>query len=64
MHLLVELSDHIDGEGALGDLTDTSPKSFMRMFGPKGNPQARNLFEIIGHLQEREGVHFELRVAR
>ena len=33
----------------------------MRMFGPKGNPQARNLFEIIGHLQKRKGLHFELR---
>jgi hypothetical protein len=30
----------------------------------KGNPQARNLFDIIGHLQEREGVHFELRTVR
>ncbi len=28
---------------------------FMRMFGPHGNPQARNLFEIIGCLQQREG---------
>ena len=58
------LRDYINatiGFEALGDLTDKSPKSLMRMFGPKGNPQARNLFEIIGHLQEREGVHFELR---
>jgi len=36
----------------------------MRMFGSKGNPQARNLFEIIGHPQEHEGVHFELRAVR
>ncbi len=52
------------GFEALGDLTDKSPKSLMHMFGPNGNPQARNLFEIIGHLQEREGVHFELRAVR
>ena len=26
--------------------------------------KARNLFEIIGYLQEREGVHFELRAVR
>ena len=32
----------------------------MRMFGPDGNPQARNLFEVIGHLQEREGIKLEV----
>jgi hypothetical protein len=52
------------GFEALGGLTDKSPKSLMRMFGPKGNPQARNLFEIIDHLQKREGVHFEVRAVR
>ncbi len=58
------LRDYINatiGFEALGELTDKSPKSLMRMFGPKGNPQARNLFEVIGHLQKREGLHFELR---
>ena len=61
------LRDYINatiGFEALGDLTDKSPKSLMRMLGPKGNPQARNLFEIIGYLQEREGVHFEIRIVR
>lgn len=61
------LRDYINatiGFEALGDLTDKSPKSLMRMFGPKGNPQARNLFEIIDHLQRCEGVHFELRAVR
>ena len=33
----------------------------MRMLGPKGNPQARNLFEVIAKLQQAEGVTFELR---
>jgi hypothetical protein len=32
----------------------------MRMLGPNGNPQARNLFEVIGHLQRAEGLHFAL----
>lgn len=32
------------------------------MFGPRGNPQARNLFSVIGDLQKQAGV--ELRVAR
>ena len=40
---------------ALGGLTDKSPKSLMRMFGPNGNPPARNLFEIIRCLQAHEG---------
>ena len=40
-----------------------SPKSLMRMFGPAGNPQARNLFEVINCLQEREALRFEVRVA-
>jgi hypothetical protein len=32
----------------LGEATATPPKSLIRMFGPRGNPQARNLFGIIG----------------
>jgi len=35
--------------------------SLMRMFGPRGNPSARNLFSILAHLQRQEGVNFELR---
>jgi len=36
----------------------------MRMLGPSGNPQARNLFEIVAFLQQAEGVRFEVRSAR
>jgi len=46
----------------LGAETDTPAKSLIRMFGPRGNPQARNLFGVIGHLQKRAGV--ELHVTR
>jgi hypothetical protein len=45
----------------LGAATDTPPKSLIRMFGPRGNPQAKNLFAVIGYLQKRAGV--QLRVA-
>ena len=45
----------------LGEATGTQPKSLIRMFGPRGNPQARNLFSVIGYLQKRAGL--ELRVA-
>jgi len=40
----------------LGEATGTQPKSLIRMFGPSGNPQARNLFGIIGYLQKQAGV--------
>ncbi len=30
----------------LGEATGTQPKSLIRMFGPRGNPQAHNLFGI------------------
>jgi hypothetical protein len=36
----------------------------MRMFGPKGNPQARNIFEIIAHLQKKEGIQFKVQTVR
>lgn len=40
----------------LGEATGTQPKSLIRMFGPRGNPQARNLFGVIGYLQKQAGV--------
>ena len=32
--------------------------------GLRGNPQVRNLFEIIVRLQEREGLHLKVRAVR
>jgi hypothetical protein len=40
----------------LGEATGSPPKSLIRMFGPRGNPQARNLFSVIGYLQKRAGL--------
>src|SRR5260370_28519836 len=48
----------------LSDVTHRSAKSLMRMLGPRGNPQARNLFEIVAYLQHAEGVRFEVRSSR
>ena len=45
----------------LSEVTHRSAKSLMRMLGPGGNPQARNLFEIVAYLQQAEGVRFEVR---
>jgi DNA-binding phage protein len=40
----------------LGEATGTQPKSLIRMFGPRGNPQAKNLFGVLGYLQKRAGL--------
>jgi DNA-binding phage protein len=44
----------------LGEATGTQPKSLIRMFGPRGNPQARNLFGVIDYLQKRAGVRLHV----
>jgi hypothetical protein len=57
------LRDYINatiGFEELSRVTKRPAKSLMRMFGPAGNPQARNLFEVIGHLQRAEDLQFEL----
>ncbi len=61
------LRDYVNatiGFGELGGMTDKSPKSLMRMLSQNGNPQARNLFEIIGCLQQREGVHLTVQAVK
>jgi hypothetical protein len=44
----------------LGEATGAPPKSLIRMFGPRGNPQARNLFNVIGYLQKRAGLQLHV----
>jgi hypothetical protein len=61
------LRDYINatiGFEGLAELTQRPSKSLMRMFGKQGNPQARNLFQVIGELQRSEGVHLEVRAVR
>ena len=58
------LRDYINatvGFTVLGVVTNKSPKSLMRMLGPEGNPQARNLFEIVAYLQKSEGFRLTTR---
>jgi len=58
------LRDYINatiGFEKLGKKVGLPPKSLMRMFGPSGNPQAKNLFAVIGALQKNAGI--ELHVA-
>ena len=61
------LRDYINatiGFDQLAMATGTPPKSLMRMFGPSGNPNARNLFAVLGELQRQSGVHLQARSIR
>lgn len=61
------LRDYINatiGFDRLSRETGTPAKSLMRMFGPKGNPRAGNLFAVIAQLQKTSGVRLGVAVAR
>jgi len=61
------LRDYINatiGFERLGSATGTPAKSLMRMFSPSGNPNARNLFGVIGELQKQSGVHLHAKSVR
>ncbi len=63
----IVLREYINGTlgfVALGEALGKSPKSLMRMLGPQGNPNARNLFDIIAHLQKLEGGHLRAQFVR
>ena len=60
------LRDYINatiGFEKLAKATRTPAKSLMRMFGPRGNPTAGNLFGVISALQDQTGVRLEVRAA-
>jgi len=44
----------------LGQVLHRSPKVLMRMFSESGNPQAKNLFEIVAYLQKAEKTVLEV----
>jgi hypothetical protein len=48
----------------LEEATSIPATSLMRMFGPSGNPSAKNLFGVLAHLQAQEGVNFEIHPRR
>ncbi|GAC1675108.1 MAG: hypothetical protein PVS2B2_09810 [Candidatus Acidiferrum sp.] len=61
------LRDYINaavGFPRLAGHTKIHVKTLHQMFGPKGNPTARKLFEIVAYLQRAEGVRFEVRSTR
>lgn len=48
----------------LGVGTGSSPKSLIRMFGPTGNPPARDLFNVISYLQRHAGMSLRVTAQR
>jgi putative addiction module killer protein len=61
------LRDYINatvGFERLARETGTPAKSLMRMFGPKGNPRADNLFAVISRLQKASGIRLGVAVGR
>ena len=57
------LREYINGSlgfVTLGKALEKSPKSLMRMLSVEGNPQARNLFEMVAYLQKVEGTVLEV----
>ena len=61
----VTLREFINGTigfPSLGAALGRSPKSLMRMLSPTGNPQARNLLDMLAYLQKTEGAVLEVRV--
>lgn len=60
------LRDYINatvGFEGLSAATGAPPKSLMRMFGPRGNPNASNLFTVVRALSTASGVKLEVRAA-
>ena len=61
------LRDYINatvGFERLARETGTPVKSLMRMFGPGGNPRARNLFAVIDRLQKVSRVRLAVAAGR
>ena len=61
------LRDYINatvGFERLARATGTPSKSLMRMFGPRGNPRASNLFAVIRQLQKVSGIRLGVAAGR
>lgn len=61
------LRDYINatvGFEKLARTTGTPSKSLMRMFGPRGNPSARNLSAVLKNLQCISGVNLRVQCSQ
>lgn len=59
--MLRDITNCTIGFQALARTTGIMEKSLMRMLSVKGNPQAKNLFQIIHALQQLNEVRLEIR---
>jgi DNA-binding phage protein len=60
------LRDYINatmGFERLGKKLKIPPKSLMRMLGPNGNPQSKNLLAVIATLQKDAGIELQVMAA-
>ena len=60
------LRDYINatmGFERLGKKLKIPPKSLMRMLGPNGNPQSKNLLAVIVALQKDAGIELQVMAA-
>ncbi len=60
------LRDYINatvGFKKLGRKVGMPAKSLMRIFGPSGNPQAKNLFAVLAALQKDTGIELQVMAA-
>jgi DNA-binding phage protein len=61
------LRDYINatiGFEKLAKKVDLPPKSLMRMFGPNGNPQAKNFLAVIAALQKFARIKLHVVIVR
>ena len=61
------LRDYINatiGFPRLAAQTGIHVNSLHQMFGPRGNPTASKLFEIVAYLQQQEGIRLRARADR
>jgi len=61
------LRDYINGTigfEKLGKKVGLPPKSLMRMFGPNGNPQAKNFLAVIAALQKDAKIELHVVVTK
>jgi len=61
------LRDYINatvGFPKLAEETKLHVKTLHQIFGPRGNPTASNLFEIVAYLQRQEAVRLQVRTSR
>lgn len=58
------LRDYIEASVGFEKLGVAQPKSLIRMFGPRGNPQVRNLYSVTVYLQKQTGIELHVLTAR